>query len=169
MATEFKDIVEATTSSTGKILREKLSCGHWVETAKRGLQVMNLKTKVPITKRTCKDCPPAAQPTKKVVPATKKIVVKPAASKIPSTTVRAPPVQRYREIKESERISCPECEGVVVCWSGCRTQKHGSFKVQDAKQLAKKASIERAARKRAGLLPGPTEPKVVTTHTFLNP
>ena len=181
MAIEFKDVVKVERNAAGKILRERLSCGHWVETAKRGLQVMNLKTKVPITKRTCKDCPPGAHKvvpaTKKVAPAPKKLVSRPvgrvqvikkAAIKQASTKTAAPaapPAKHYREAKEAERIACPGCEGVVVCSAGCSVNKYGTFRQQDIKDAARRLAAQKrmeAAAQVAGPLAVPSQPNLLT-------
>jgi len=140
MMKEFQDIVEVEKSPTGKVLREKLRCGHWVETAKRCLQVMNLKTLVPITKRTCKECPPAAK-----TPAAPRARPAKAAAPVPvSTAAPAGPARRYREPKEAPRVACPGCEGIFVCSSGCSVNKYGTFRTQDLKDAARRLAIKKA-------------------------
>jgi RNase P subunit RPR2 len=143
---EFKEIVETERGPTGRILREKLSCGHWVETAKRGLQVMNLKTKEPITKRTCKECPAVVAPEKPAASKSAKSPAKrspPAASKSASTAPATPHSKKPKVSlgpNESARVACRGCEGIFVCWAGCPVQRYGTFRAQELREAAGKKS-----------------------------
>jgi hypothetical protein len=151
---EVRDIVDTERNAAGKILREKLSCGHWVETAKRGLQLRNLKTNVLITKRSCKDCPPAAKSaTPRVRP--------PKKPKAPSTQAPAPKMRR--ELRPSERISCPGCDGVFLCSAGCPVNRYGTWRHQDIKDAARKLAIKKSGMAEvAGPLAVPSQPDLLS-------